>query len=154
VPDRELVEDLACRLGEQVVDGLRVVVEGGHGRQDGRAGQGDGLHVADVDEVQGRLPGDQDELPAFFEAHVGGAGDEVAAVARGDRRQGLHRAGHDAGAKAHVSSFIESLALRPLDVGDLKMAHWLEGADLLMVAPGVGKAVEDSNFWLGINTLG
>jgi hypothetical protein len=34
------------------------------------------------------------------------------------------------------------------------MAHWLEGAGLLMVAPGVGKAAEDSNFWLGINTLG
>jgi hypothetical protein len=63
-------------------------------------------------------------------------------------------AGDDAGAKARVSSFIESLALRPLDAGDLKMAHWLEGAGLLMVAPGVGKAAEDSNFWLGINTLG
>jgi predicted dinucleotide-binding enzyme len=63
-------------------------------------------------------------------------------------------AGDDAGAKARVSSFIESVALRPLDVGDLKMAHWLEGAGLLMVAPALGKAVNDRNFWLGINTLG
>jgi 8-hydroxy-5-deazaflavin:NADPH oxidoreductase len=63
-------------------------------------------------------------------------------------------AGDDAGAKARVSSFIDSLNLRPLDTGDLKMAHWLEGAGLLMVAPGVHKAVGDSNFWLGINTLG
>jgi 8-hydroxy-5-deazaflavin:NADPH oxidoreductase len=63
-------------------------------------------------------------------------------------------AGDDAGAKARVSSFIESLALRPLDVGKLKMAHWLEGAGLLMVAPALGKAVNDHNFWLGINTLG
>jgi predicted dinucleotide-binding enzyme len=62
-------------------------------------------------------------------------------------------AGDDAEAKARVSAFIESLALRPLDVGDLKMAHWLEGAGLLMIAPALGKAVEDSNFWLGINTL-
>jgi pimeloyl-ACP methyl ester carboxylesterase len=31
-------------------------------------------------------------------------------------------------------SVLESLALRPLDAGDLKMAHWLEGAGLLMVA--------------------
>jgi len=53
-----------------------------------------------------------------------------------------------------VSSFIESLALRPLDVGELKMAHWLEGAGLLMVAPALGKAVDDRNFWLGIITLG
>jgi 8-hydroxy-5-deazaflavin:NADPH oxidoreductase len=63
-------------------------------------------------------------------------------------------AGDDAEAKARVSSFIESLALRPLDVGGLKMAHWLEGAGLLMVAPGLGKAVKDGNFWLGINALG
>jgi 8-hydroxy-5-deazaflavin:NADPH oxidoreductase len=62
-------------------------------------------------------------------------------------------AGDDAEAKARVSAFTESLALRPLDVGDLKMAHWLEGAGLLMIAPALGKAVEDSDFWLGINTL-
>jgi hypothetical protein len=62
-------------------------------------------------------------------------------------------AGDDAGAKARVSSFIHSLVLRPLDVGDLKMAHWLEGAGLLMVAPGLGKALDGHNFWLGINTL-
>jgi predicted dinucleotide-binding enzyme len=62
-------------------------------------------------------------------------------------------AGDDAEAKARVSAFIESLAMRPLDVGDLKMAHWLEGAGLLMVAPALGKAAGDYNFWLGINTL-
>jgi hypothetical protein len=62
-------------------------------------------------------------------------------------------AGDDAEAKARVSSFIESLALRPLDTGDLKMAHWLEGAGLLMVAPGVGKAADGHGFWLGMNTL-
>jgi 8-hydroxy-5-deazaflavin:NADPH oxidoreductase len=63
-------------------------------------------------------------------------------------------AGDDAEAKARVSSFIESLALRPLDTGDLKMAHWLEGAGLLMVAPGLAKAAKDHNFWLGINSPG
>ena len=63
-------------------------------------------------------------------------------------------AGDDAEAKARVSSFIESLALRPLDVGGLKMAHWLEGAGLLMIAPALGQAVQDHNFWLGVNTLG
>ncbi len=41
-----------------------------------------------------------------------------------------------------------------MDTGDLKMAHWLGGAGLLMAAPGLGKAVKDHNFWLGINTLG
>jgi 8-hydroxy-5-deazaflavin:NADPH oxidoreductase len=30
-----------------------------------------------------------------------------------------------------VEAFVESLGLRPLDVGGLKMAHWLEAASLL-----------------------
>jgi 8-hydroxy-5-deazaflavin:NADPH oxidoreductase len=63
-------------------------------------------------------------------------------------------AGDDAGAKASVSSFIESLALRPLDVGGLKMAYWLEGAGLLMVRLAIGQAVKTSDFSLGITILG
>ena len=42
-------------------------------------------------------------------------------------------AGDDAAAKASVSTFIESLGLRPLDVGGLDMAHWLEGVGLLLM---------------------
>ena len=40
-------------------------------------------------------------------------------------------AGDNAQAKAGVEAFIESLGLRPLDVGGLRMAHWLEGAGLV-----------------------
>ena len=61
-------------------------------------------------------------------------------------------AGDDARAKASVSAFIESLGLRPLDAGGLEMAHWLEGAGLLMISlarHGVG----DFNFTLGVNVL-
>jgi 8-hydroxy-5-deazaflavin:NADPH oxidoreductase len=42
-------------------------------------------------------------------------------------------AGDSAQAKASVETFIESLGLRPLDVGGLKMAHWLEGAGVVTV---------------------
>src|ERR1700749_3613052 len=42
-------------------------------------------------------------------------------------------AGDDARAKAGVAEFIESLGLRPLDVGGLNMAHWLEGTGLVMM---------------------
>jgi len=42
-------------------------------------------------------------------------------------------AGDDARAKARMGEFIESLGLRPLDVGDLNMAHWLEGTGLVMM---------------------
>ncbi|KAA0109811.1 NADPH-dependent F420 reductase [Mycolicibacterium sp. P1-5] len=42
-------------------------------------------------------------------------------------------AGDDAQAKADVSTFIASLGLRPLDVGGLDMAHWLEGTSLILM---------------------
>jgi len=42
-------------------------------------------------------------------------------------------AGDDARAKAAVAEFIETLDLRPLDVGGLNMAHWLEGTGLVVM---------------------
>ena len=50
-------------------------------------------------------------------------------------------AGDDARTKAAVAKFIANLGLRPLDVGALAMAHWLEGAGLLtmgLARNGVG----------------
>ena len=58
-------------------------------------------------------------------------------------------AGDDARAKASVSAFIESLGLRPLDVGGLEMAHWLEGAGLLMM--GVAGHGAGFNIALGVD---
>ena len=42
-------------------------------------------------------------------------------------------AGDDVRAKAGVAEFVESLNLRPLDVGGLNMAHWLEGTGLVVM---------------------
>jgi predicted dinucleotide-binding enzyme len=50
-----------------------------------------------------------------------------------DRPLDVLMAGDDARAKASVSAFVESIGLRPLDTGDLRMAQWLEGAGLLMM---------------------
>jgi 8-hydroxy-5-deazaflavin:NADPH oxidoreductase len=62
-------------------------------------------------------------------------------------------AGDDAQAKAGLSAFIESIGLRPLDTGDLTMAHWLEGAGLLMM--GLARhGVGNYDFSLGINLPG
>jgi len=61
-------------------------------------------------------------------------------------------AGDDAQAKASVSAFIESLGLHPRDTGDLRMAHWVEGAGVLtmgLARHGVG----NFDFSLGINNL-
>lgn len=72
----------------------------------------------------------------------------------GDRPLDVFIAGDDAEAKGRVAAFAESLALRPLDVGGLAMARWLEGAGLLEMRLAVGGAVKDSNFALAVNVLG
>ena len=58
-------------------------------------------------------------------------------------------AGDDAQAKASVSAFIKSLGHRPRDVGDLSMAHWLEGAGLLEM--GLAQNGLGFNFSLGVD---
>jgi predicted dinucleotide-binding enzyme len=60
-------------------------------------------------------------------------------------------AGDDADAKAGVSAFIESLGLRPLDTGGLAMAHWLEGAGLLLM--GLAGHGAGFNISLGVNVV-
>jgi 8-hydroxy-5-deazaflavin:NADPH oxidoreductase len=61
-------------------------------------------------------------------------------------------AGDDAQAKAGVEAFIESLGLRPLDVGGLNMAHWLEGAGLVVM--GLARhGVRNWDFALGVTEL-
>ncbi|WP_275003311.1 NADPH-dependent F420 reductase [Promicromonospora iranensis] len=59
-------------------------------------------------------------------------------------------AGDDPQAKADVAAFIKSLGLRPLDVGGLKMAHWLEGAGVLTVGLA-GNGIGHGNFALSVN---
>ena len=62
-------------------------------------------------------------------------------------------AGDNAQAKAGVAEFIESLGLRPLDAGDLKMAHWLEGTGLVVM--GLARhGVGNYDFALGVTLPG
>jgi predicted dinucleotide-binding enzyme len=53
-------------------------------------------------------------------------------LAKGGRLDAFF-AGEDAEAKARVSTFLESLELRPFDVGGLHMAQTLEAAGLLLI---------------------
>ena len=59
-------------------------------------------------------------------------------------------AADNAQAKAGMEAFIESLGLRPLDVGGLKMAHWLEGVGVVTVGLA-GNGVGHWDFALGVN---
>jgi len=59
-------------------------------------------------------------------------------------------AGDNTQAKADVATFIQSLGLRPLDVGGLTMAHWLEGLGLVTVGLA-NNGVGHWDFALGVN---
>jgi hypothetical protein len=61
-------------------------------------------------------------------------------------------AGDDAQAKARVSAFIESLGLRPMDIGQLPMARTLENVGLLELGL-VAHAVKHTNFVIGVSIL-
>ncbi|MYY06483.1 MULTISPECIES: NAD(P)-binding domain-containing protein [unclassified Streptomyces] len=67
-------------------------------------------------------------------------------------RPDIFIAGDNARAKARVEAFVESLGMRPLDVGSLKMAHWLEGAGLITVGLA-NHGVGGLDFALGVAEL-
>jgi 8-hydroxy-5-deazaflavin:NADPH oxidoreductase len=58
----------------------------------------------------------------------------------------------DAGAKARVSAFIESLGMRPMDTRQLPMPRALENAGRLMGL--IAHFVNHANFSLGVNLPG
>ena len=62
-------------------------------------------------------------------------------------------AGDDAQTKASVSAFIESLGLRPFDVGSLPMARTLEHVCLLSLGL-MTHSVKHTNFAIGLTLLG
>jgi predicted dinucleotide-binding enzyme len=59
-------------------------------------------------------------------------------------------AGDSAQAKAALAAFVDSVGLRPLDVGGLGMAPWLEGMGLVTVGLA-GNGVGHGDFALGVN---
>ncbi|WP_415760505.1 NADPH-dependent F420 reductase [Pseudomonas sp. LT1P18] len=62
-------------------------------------------------------------------------------------------AGDDAQAKARVSAFIESLGLRPMDIGPLLMARTLEHACLLSLGL-IAHSAKHTHFSIGVSFLG
>ncbi len=61
-------------------------------------------------------------------------------------------AGDDAQAKAGVAAFINSIGLRPMDAGGLKMAHWLEGMGVVTMGLA-GNGVGHWDFALGVDEI-
>lgn len=135
--DAELVEDPSGHMGEQVVERGGAVVVRGHGRQDDGARLRHRDHVPQVDQAERRLAGGEDEPAPLLQADVGGPGQQVVAVAVGDRREGLHRARHDghahgrAGARGDVRGDVAAPVghvAQGRDVGGAQAGLQLDGA--------------------------
>jgi predicted dinucleotide-binding enzyme len=106
---------------------------------------GDGLAIPDgtsiAQNVAGAAPASASVVKAFNTTFG-------AVLAKGQPLD-VFIAGDDERAKAAVAEFIDSLKLRPLDVGGLNMAHYLEGTGLVMIGlaqHGVG----NFDFALGV----
>ena len=106
---------------------------------------GDGLAIPDgtsiAQNVAGAAPASASVVKAFNTTFG-------AVLAKGQPLD-VFIAGDDERAKAGVAEFIDSLTLRPLDVGGLTMAHYLEGTGLVMIGlaqHGVG----NFDFALGV----
>lgn len=98
------VQHLAHDKVDEIVDGLRQEVEAGIGRAEGGAGEGEGFHIAEVDEVERHLAVADDEGAAFLEGDGRGAGEEVVAAAGGDLAQ------RGAGAREDDHAVVEETA--------------------------------------------
>ena len=106
----------------------------------------DGLALAEGTSVA------QEAAKAAPRAHVVKAFNTIFRAVLEKGRPDVLLAGDAAEAKAAVAAFIESLGLRALDVGALKMAHWLEGAGLLLM--GLARnGVGHFGFSLGVTEL-
>lgn len=75
----------------------------------------------------------------------------VAGLAKGHTLD-VFIAGDAAQAKAHISGFIDSLGLRPMDIGPLPMARTLEYVCLLSLGL-MRQGVKHANFAIGVSLL-
>jgi len=100
-------------------------------------------------EIAKSAPADADVVKAFNTqfSHV------LAAGSVEGRPLDVFLAGDDAQAKARVAAFIESLGLRPMDVGPLPMARTLEHFALLSLGL-MTHSLKHTNFALGVSLLG
>jgi hypothetical protein len=87
-----MVQDAADNGVHDLFNCFWMRIEEGIGRKDGGPGQQQQFKVLYLDEVQWGLARHQDELPLFFQNHIGGAQQHVLAVTMSDPANGPHRA--------------------------------------------------------------
>ena len=151
----KLVEDTPDDGVGEVLEILRVAVEGGGCRQDDRTGLGEGDDVPGMDEIPRGLARNNDELAPFLEENIGGAKDQILACACCDPSHRPHRAGDDdhavkEGAPAGEGSIHRLLAVfydagRQIQFPDLLTDHLLGvgGEDEVDLMPSLAEMMQE-----------
>jgi 8-hydroxy-5-deazaflavin:NADPH oxidoreductase len=101
-------------------------------------------------EIANAAPADADVVKAFNTQFSGALS---AGSVEGRPPLDVFLAGDDAQAKVRVSTFIESLGLRPIEVGPLPMARTLEHATLLTLGL-LAHSLKNTSFNFGVSLLG
>ena len=93
--DPELVEDSGDHKVDDVGNAARVVIKTGHGGKNYGAGFRSLQHVRQVNTIQRRFPGNEDERAAFLQADIGRPVYKILRQTGGNRPKGAHRARDD-----------------------------------------------------------
>ena len=86
-----MVDDSAGNDVDEILDGLRRVVETRARGQDNRSGLRNCGHISQVDQADGGFSGDEDEPPPLLEAYVRGPFYQAARNAVGDSAENAAR---------------------------------------------------------------
>ena len=66
-----------------ILDSFWLAVERRHGRANNSAGFGYCRHIADMNQIERGIPGNQDQSTSFFQYNVGGTGNQVVRYSAG-----------------------------------------------------------------------
>jgi hypothetical protein len=92
--EAQMIQDPGQDRIHEVLDGRRLMIEGGAGGNDHRAIVRKDLLVLQVQGAHGRFPWDDDELAPLLQAHVRGPRQQAVPDAVGDLSQGAHGTGN------------------------------------------------------------
>ncbi len=95
VPDIEKAQHFAHGMIDHFIDILRLVVEGGGGGHDNGTHFGQLHHGAEVTEVEGGFPYQQEQLAPFLQRDIAGTDHQVVGIGVGQGGHRIHGTGSD-----------------------------------------------------------
>src|SRR5678816_134523 len=119
----KLIDDAHCHVIDHVVETLRMIIEGGYGRQNHDSHARQLQHVLEMYLIDGRLAHHADQFASLFQNDVGSAMDQVVAEPVRNRRERAHAAGSDDHSECHKRAAGDRGALIAAAVTPVSYTH-------------------------------